>query len=115
MSSENSDDARVKSLTEEVDTVILIANENRKVVVIHSPKNHGGTRTRPTNKVSCLIGTGPQATCVILNEKQAIVDCNIMTPDLDDLRGCTLKEDVVALQPSVQVTFTGSASFIPAP
>ena len=115
MSSENSDDARVKSLTEEVDTVILIANENREVVVIHSPKNHGGTRTRPTNKVSCLIGTGPQATCVIRNKKQAVADCNIMTPDLDDLRGCTSKEDVVALQPSVQVTFTGSASFIPAP
>ena len=115
MSSENSDEARVKSLTEEVDTVILIADENREVTVIHSPKNHGGTRTRPTNKVSCLIGTGPQATCVILNEKQAIEDCDIKTPVLDDLIGCNSKTDVIALQPSVQITFTGSASFIPAP
>ena len=38
-----------------------------------------------------------------------------MTPDIDDLSNCASKADVVALQPSIQVTMTGSAAFIPAP
>ena len=118
MSSSQSADARMNSLTEDVDTVIFIADENKKVAVIHSPKNHGGTRTRPTNKISCLVGLGPQAACVVLNETQALFDCNIRTPTLDELEECTSSEEVKALDPPgllAPVTFEGSASFIPAP
>mmetsp|Transcript_12865 Transcript_12865/g.27933 ORF Transcript_12865/g.27933 Transcript_12865/m.27933 type:complete len:153 (-) Transcript_12865:66-524(-) len=118
MSSNQSMGARLKSLTEEVDSVIFIVDENKKVSVIHSLKNHGGTRTRPTNKNSCLIGLGPQAACVVLNESQAVLDCNIHTPTLDEIEECTTKEDVRALEPPgnlAPVTYEGSASFIPAP
>ena len=43
------------------------------------------------------------------------MDCDIKTPDLDNLKGCTAKADVVALQLCTAVTFTGSALFIPVP
>ena len=118
MSSTQSIGVRLNSFAEDVDTVIFIADLNKKVAVIHSPKNHGGTRNRPTNKISCLIGLGPQAACVVLNESQAVSDCNIRTPTLDELEECTTKEDVKALDPpdnNTPVTFEGSASFIPAP
>ena len=117
MSSKRSSVERLNSLTGDEDTVIFIADENKKVTVIHSPKHHGGTRT-PTDKISCLIGLGPQAVCVILNESQAVLDCNIHTPTLDELEECTSPEDVKALEPPGElavVTFEGSASFIPAP
>ena len=118
MSSNQSNGARLNSLMEDVDTVIFIADENKKVAVIHIPKNHRGTRTRPTNKISCLVGLGPQAACVVLNVTQALLDCNICTPTLDELEQCTSSEKVKALEPPgvlVSVTFKGSAAFIPAP
>ena len=40
VSSNQSASTRLSSLTEDVDTVIFIADENKKVAVIHSPKNH---------------------------------------------------------------------------
>ena len=45
-----SNKAKLKDLVEEVDTVILAANANRKLELFHSPKNFGGTRTRPVDK-----------------------------------------------------------------
>jgi len=63
-------EAKLKDLTEEIDTVILAADANKKLAVFHSPKNFGGTRTRPDNKVACLIGLGIKATPVILRKKK---------------------------------------------
>jgi hypothetical protein len=39
------------SLVKDIDTVILGADASRNIMILHSPKNLGGTRTRPDNKV----------------------------------------------------------------
>ena len=58
------------ALVEDVDTMILLADEDKKIAIVHSPKNFGGMRTQhPTNEIACFIEIEPQATCVILNEK----------------------------------------------
>ena len=62
---------------------------------------------------------GPQTKCVLLNKKQAVKDCNLTTPNLDDIAACSTKEDIEALaDPSDAasvVTFLGSKIFSPAP
>ena len=70
-----SNEAKLKDLIEEIDTVILAADANRKLAILHSPKNFGGTRTRPDNKVACLIGLGTKATPVILDLNSAFGAC----------------------------------------
>ena len=49
-------DERLIALMEEIDMVILLADKDKKIAIVHNPKNFGGTRTRPTNKIACLIG-----------------------------------------------------------
>ena len=58
------------ALVEDADTIFLLADEDKKITIAHSPKNFGGTRNRPTNKIDCFIRMGPQAMCFLLNEKQ---------------------------------------------
>ena len=115
MGSSRSIGERMNALTEEVDTVVLIVDENKNIAVVHSPKNPGGTRTRPTHKISCMVGIGPKATCVVLSEDQAVLECNIKTPALNVLKACTSKADVKALPTpgnTTAVTFKGSAAFM---
>ena len=37
-----SNDDKLKQLVEEIDTVILAADANKNVLILHSPKNFGG-------------------------------------------------------------------------
>jgi len=109
---------RLLSLVEEIDSVVFIADEDGKINIIHSPLNFGGTRTRSKNKIACLLGLGPLATAVILNDRQAIEECEIATPTLDAMHACKTAEDFQALAaPPIdgEVTFPGAASFIPSP
>jgi hypothetical protein len=43
----HSDIEKLRSVVEEIDTVILAADANKNVLVFHSPKNFGGTKTIP--------------------------------------------------------------------
>ena len=49
LGSEVSFEAKIRDLVDEIDTVILIADANRNIMLLHSPKNFGGTRSRPDN------------------------------------------------------------------
>jgi hypothetical protein len=62
----------------EVDTVILAANASRNIMILHSPKNFGGTRTPPDNKFSCMLGLGSQAVCILVNLNTTLANCNII-------------------------------------
>ena len=64
LGSEVSTEAKIRDLVDQIDTVILIADANRNIMLLHSPKYFGGTRSRPDNKVSCMIGLGARATSV---------------------------------------------------
>ena len=46
----------LKLLAEELNTVMLMVDENKKISIIHHPRNFGGTMTRPSNKVTCIVG-----------------------------------------------------------
>jgi hypothetical protein len=81
---------KLQQVTKEVDTVILAANASNKIMLLHSSRNFGGTRTRPANKLACMIGIGPQAVSVLVNLNLALVNCNIIVPTtVDKLSRCT--------------------------
>jgi hypothetical protein len=49
-------------LTADPDMVLFAADSNKKLLVLHSFKNAGGTLLRPEKKAMALSGTGSLAT-----------------------------------------------------
>ena len=87
-------------------------------MLFHSPKSFGGTRSRPKNKVSCMIGFGARATCVLPVLQSAFAYVRIFIPSVQELGGCTSAEDIANLPAPAQngvVGLEGSAIFIPGP
>jgi hypothetical protein len=114
----HSDVEKLRSVVKETDTAILAADANKNVLIFHSPKNFGGTRTRPKNKLIGLIGLGAQATWVQINLRTALANCNIIVPEVDEIAGCTTAQEVnnIPIQDrNGVVNFKGSAIFAPAP
>ncbi len=93
LSSGASNAERLLSMAEEIDTVILAANARRNIMILHSPKDFGGTRTRPDNKVSCMFGLGSQAICILIALNTALTNCNIVVPMLQELSDCETAQD----------------------
>ena len=118
LSSESNGAEKLRSLVEEIDTVILAANANNNIMIMHSPKNLGGTRSRPDNKVVCMLGMGPQAVSVQVDLNSALADCNIIVPTVQELAECRTAQDVADIPAPNNiglVGFEGSAIFIPGP
>ena len=118
LSSEDTLVQKVRTLTEDVDTVFLAATPDRLINVFHSPKNLGGTRVRPTDKIVCLVGMGVSAIGVLLNKESGLVDANIVVPTVEDLSNCETSDEVDALEIPPEdglVGFAGSGIIIPAP
>ena len=80
-----------------------------------SPRDFGGTRTRPENKLVCMLGMGPQAVSVLVNLNSALANCDIIVPTVLNLLGCTTAQevkDIPALAGGV-IGFEGSLIYIP--
>ena len=58
LSSGDSDKVKPQALVEEMDTIILAPDSNKNIMILHSPKNFGGTRSCPENKVVCMLSIG---------------------------------------------------------
>jgi hypothetical protein len=69
-----SNEAKLRDLVDEIDSVILGADPNKNIMIFHSPKNYGGTRSRPELKVSCMLGLGARATPVLLDLNSAFAN-----------------------------------------
>ena len=54
-------------ITNDAHSIVLAANANKTVAVLHSFKNIGGTPLHPANKYACFCGTSNNATVVIIN------------------------------------------------
>ena len=80
------------SLVKEVDSVIFISDKNGRPNMVHSPMNFRGTRTRDKKQIACLLGIGPLAMAVILNERQATKNCKIAMSTLNTMHTCTTAE-----------------------
>ncbi len=98
--------------------LLLIANNSKEVSIIHHPLNFGGTLFRPTHKVGCLIGMGPNATLVVLDHRSALSPVTAVVPPIGDIKACLTAEALAALPiPRLRgvVNLKGINCFIPAP
>jgi hypothetical protein len=61
---------KLQSLDKEIDTVISAANANNNIMILHSPKNFGGTISRTDNKVVCMLGLSVHAMYILMWSQQ---------------------------------------------
>ncbi len=45
LNSNNNNATKLRQLVKEINTVILAADANKRIMILHSPKNFGGTQT----------------------------------------------------------------------
>ncbi len=98
--------------------LFLAADANNYIMILHSPKNFGGTHTQPKNKAVCMLGMGTQVVSVLVDLNLALANCNIIAPTVNKLSGCATAqevEDILILAANGLVGFKGSAIFIPGP
>ncbi len=118
LNSDNKHATKLQQLVKEIDTVILAADANKRIRILHSPKNFGGTRTRPENKVVCMVGMGTQSVSILVNLNLALANCNIIFPTVNKLSRCKTAQEVKDIPiPATNglVGFKESAIFIPGP
>ena len=114
----SSQEEKLWSLVEEIETVILAADANNNIMILHNPKNFGGTRSRQDNKVVCMLGLCVHAIYALINLRTALVDCQILVPAVTDLSNCKTAEEVPNIPVPKEdglISFKGSSVFIPAP
>ncbi len=97
---------------------LLVVNDSKEVTIIHQPHNFGGTLLHPTDKVRCLVRTGPNATPIVLNHQSALQSVQAIVPSITDIRACLTVNVLAALAtPAADglVNLKGLNSFFPAP
>ena len=118
-SPETNDEARFQTLISGPDNVLLATNNDNKIHALHSFKVMGGSFLRPNStKLMCLLGTGANATALIVDKQSLLIRNNLITPTIDELEECFDEDDVNAVPMPTEpgeVTYPGSASFLPAP
>jgi hypothetical protein len=61
---------KLQQVTEDIDTIILAAGPDKRIMILHSP-------------LVCMLGLGPQAVSVIVDLESALRDCIIIVPTVD--------------------------------
>eukprot|EP00957_Ditylum_brightwellii_P192829 14682031-Ditylum_brightwellii.AAC.1 len=69
MDSTKSETEKIKSATEDVDTVLLYVDHKHKIKTLHSPTLFGGMSNRRHSKLVYLVGMGPSAIGVEVESK----------------------------------------------
>ena len=87
-------EANIRDLVDEIDTVILIAGTNRNIMLLHSSKKIGGTRSHPDTKVSCMIGLGARATSNFPVLNSTLEEIRVVVPSVQELSGCESAQDI---------------------
>ena len=107
---------RIQAMVEDPNSVVLVADNEKRFNIIHSAKNLGGRMTRPTNKLVGLMGLGTSGIGIEINESSVSAVQKIATPILESIWECTTEEQVKGLEPNGQIIgYKGSMFFLPAP
>ena len=97
----------------EDEDVIFLGNIKGKITLFHSPTNFGGNRARTTNNVACLLGLGPEATEVLLNEEEICSSKRFKGATTEEIYKASAKEEINGLGKGKVHTL--GTIFIPAP
>jgi hypothetical protein len=75
----NDDQKRFQALISDADNILLATDYNKKIHALHSFKVTGGTRLCPTTKLMNLLGTGVNASALLVNKPKFSNLCNVVT------------------------------------
>eukprot|EP00984_Skeletonema_dohrnii_P014602 scaffold6150_cov186-Skeletonema_dohrnii-CCMP3373.AAC.1 len=117
-SGETAGDTRINRLGESEDYVFAIADSDRGIHLLHSPKILGGTLLRPGQKLMSLVGLGSTSIPVILQIDGMKKFYQFKTAKLDEMKGCSSAEEIKTLSSGTGRTvpnFVAGAFFLPAP
>ncbi len=85
---------QVAALVEEINAAVLLAGPDSTVLRTHSWAKFGGTRSRMSATMACLIGTGPRANVVIVDCSRAVVATIVLIPKEIDIANCVTVKDL---------------------
>ncbi len=85
---------RVATLVEEINAAVLLAGPDGTVLRTHSWAKFGGTQSRASATVACLIGTGPRANVVIVDCSRAVIATIVLIPREIDIASCVMVKDL---------------------
>jgi hypothetical protein len=99
---------------------LLMANSTREITILHNLHNFGGALFRPTNKVGCLVGTGPTSVPVIVDHQAALRSIQKIIPSIEDTDNCPTVDELAShpIPPANGgglVNLKALRSFLPAP
>jgi hypothetical protein len=83
---------------------VLRCEQRKGVIILHSPTNFGGTGSRKTNKVACLMGLSTNATCVILDEEAIVSSKEFKGTEGSNILKCDTKDEIKALTKNKYLT-----------
>jgi len=99
---------RIRDIWSEEEAVILGVKEVESegfgenvfvVRIFHSPKNMGGTRCRPLDKLIALEGLGHEASPVLFDPEHALKAYKANTPKPEAMSACGSPEAITELEP----------------
>ena len=98
--------------------VVLAANANRTVTLLHSFSNVGGLFMSPNDKHVCFIGTNKEAIAVKIDLDSITSVLNIVTPTSRNIVDCETAAEIASIPfqaLNFQANFHGFSTFLPVP
>ena len=104
--------SKLRDLVEDGNTM-CVGTMNGKIIIMHSPTNFEGTRSRKTNKLACLMGLGTVSTGVLLNEESVLESKKFKGFEGEKILKCDTAKEITELTKPKSLTL--GAINIPAP
>ena len=88
ISNDKTKNDKIHALTEDPDSIVVVADNRRRVKFAHSCKKIGGTCTISTVSISGLIGNGPRASPIVINMDVATTATEVKIPPTERIWRC---------------------------
>ena len=98
LGNEKSSNDKINALTEDPDSIVVVADNRRRIKFVHSCKKFGGTRTKPTITVGGLIGSGPRASPIVIDVDVATTTTEVKIPPTERIWRCNNAKELDELK-----------------
>ena len=113
---------KLSLLTNDPDTIILGADTEGTIILLHSFANLGGSLLHRDDKFVCLFGSGQVGIAIIVAPDSATADCTFISPEPNIIIAAKTTTELQAIsdptsdtQGGTGTTYLGCSTFLPAP
>jgi hypothetical protein len=94
MAEKNLKNDKITALTEDLDSIIMVADNRNRVKFIHSCKKFGGSCIKSATTIGGLIGQGARAFPIIINKDNAMSSTSVKIPTTSKIWACKNTEQL---------------------